>query len=117
MDFFCPYGLACFVCDLFFFFNDTATTELYTLSLHDALPIRRGPPIQFCSSTSNTSSPGFPPRMALPCPRVFWRAPAVARLYAMWERASPVQMNGLVSLPYRRCACHPALGWERRRQR
>src|SRR2546422_4036680 len=30
---------------LFFFFNDTATTEIYTLSLHDALPIspRRDP--------------------------------------------------------------------------
>src|SRR2546426_2727355 len=32
---------------LFFFFNDTATTEIYTLSLHDALPIstpaRRAP--------------------------------------------------------------------------
>src|SRR6266403_6320442 len=29
----------------FFFFNDTATTEIYTLSLHDALPIsvRPGP--------------------------------------------------------------------------
>src|SRR2546429_4377381 len=27
--------LSCF----FFFFNDTATTEIYTLSLHDALPI------------------------------------------------------------------------------
>src|SRR3712207_8359072 len=30
---------------VFFFFNDTATTEIYTLSLHDALPIsdpRRG---------------------------------------------------------------------------
>src|SRR3989454_7648064 len=26
----------------FFFFNDTATTEIYTLSLHDALPIYRG---------------------------------------------------------------------------
>src|SRR5260370_19991197 len=26
-------------CYLFFFFNDTATTEIYTLSLHDALPI------------------------------------------------------------------------------
>src|SRR2546430_2853586 len=25
--------------DQFFFFNDTATTEIYTLSLHDALPI------------------------------------------------------------------------------
>src|SRR5215217_9017929 len=31
-------GLLDFVL-LFFFFNDTATTEIYTLSLHDALPI------------------------------------------------------------------------------
>src|SRR6266487_5113574 len=29
---------------LFFFFNDTATTEIYTLSLHDALPISPRPP-------------------------------------------------------------------------
>src|SRR2546430_5697213 len=28
---------------VFFFFNDTATTEIYTLSLHDALPIWAGP--------------------------------------------------------------------------
>src|SRR5690554_7656264 len=28
-----------FFCLFFFFFNDTATTEIYTLSLHDALPI------------------------------------------------------------------------------
>src|SRR5256885_10243806 len=28
----------------FFFFNDTATTEIYTLSLHDALPICPGGP-------------------------------------------------------------------------
>src|SRR5438477_12977248 len=28
---------------LFFFFNDTATTEIYTLSLHDALPISPPP--------------------------------------------------------------------------
>src|SRR5256886_16915918 len=28
---------------MFFFFNDTATTEIYTLSLHDALPIYSGP--------------------------------------------------------------------------
>src|SRR5215467_15700607 len=31
--------LVLFYC--FFFFNDTATTEIYTLSLHDALPICR----------------------------------------------------------------------------
>src|SRR5260221_1764467 len=30
------------MCD-YFFFNDTATTEIYTLSLHDALPISRQP--------------------------------------------------------------------------
>src|SRR5688572_32430235 len=29
---------------LFFFFNDTATTEIYTLSLHDALPISLATP-------------------------------------------------------------------------
>src|SRR3712207_8711941 len=29
----------CFNIFFFFFFNDTATTEIYTLSLHDALPI------------------------------------------------------------------------------
>src|SRR5688572_26189615 len=33
----CIYRFVCFV--FFFFFNDTATTEIYTLSLHDALPI------------------------------------------------------------------------------
>src|SRR5256886_12667303 len=31
-----------FSCSFFFFFNDTATTEIYTLSLHDALPISSG---------------------------------------------------------------------------
>src|SRR3989442_6539324 len=40
----------------FFFFNDTATTEIYTLSLHDALPISplARPPI---SKTQTTSAP------------------------------------------------------------
>ena len=28
-----------YLSDVFYFFNDTATTEIYTLSLHDALPI------------------------------------------------------------------------------
>src|SRR2546429_8825602 len=34
------YTLICYsLIFFFFFFNDTATTEIYTLSLHDALPI------------------------------------------------------------------------------
>src|SRR3989442_11866300 len=35
----CPTAVS--HCFTFFFFNDTATTEIYTLSLHDALPISR----------------------------------------------------------------------------
>ncbi len=38
----------------FFFFNDTATTEIYTLSLHDALPILKDPPAS-AGDTRDTS--------------------------------------------------------------
>src|SRR2546422_8273075 len=41
---------------LFFFFNDTATTEIYTLSLHDALPIY-WPRGSSCSLPSAPCSP------------------------------------------------------------
>src|SRR2546430_11360681 len=36
------YIVVCHHMGIFFFFNDTATTEIYTLSLHDALPIWKG---------------------------------------------------------------------------
>src|SRR5438876_2602842 len=36
---------------ILFFFNDTATTEIYTLSLHDALPIWMHRPGSSCSAT------------------------------------------------------------------
>src|SRR2546427_4411251 len=41
----------------FFFFNDTATTEIYTLSLHDALPISRGLPASRSRVASSSSTP------------------------------------------------------------
>src|SRR3989442_5561170 len=41
-----------------FFFNDTATTEIYTLSLHDALPISGAVPRRVC----------IPRAPRLPCP-------------------------------------------------
>src|SRR5260370_39112594 len=51
----------------FFFFNDTATTEIYTLSLHDALPISVPTGIGGCSPAilkqvgcSSGMSPIFP---------------------------------------------------------
>src|SRR5258708_29459607 len=49
--------LAAIACIFFFFFNDTATTEIYTLSLHDALPI------------SKSRKPSPPPEaVAMPTP-------------------------------------------------
>src|SRR5947207_12053706 len=41
-----------YVCSFFFFFNDPATPEIYTLSLHDALPISF-----LCQGTTNTPVP------------------------------------------------------------
>src|SRR5256884_9323181 len=45
---------------IFFFFNDTATTEIYTLSLHDALPI---------SSPHVSPPPSSPPFSSIAIPR------------------------------------------------
>src|SRR5438093_10638027 len=56
--FFVPITLLCFFL-FFFFFNDTATTEIYTLSLHDALPISKSasaPPFSRCSASTHWTS-------------------------------------------------------------
>src|SRR6266446_10199412 len=71
--------------DTFFFFNDTATTEIYTLSLHDALPIscragvagrpgiplgRRGVPgTRGAARGARHVSPSVPRRIPHPGPR------------------------------------------------
>src|SRR2546425_5278239 len=63
----------------FFFFNDTATTEIYTLSLHDALPIsiqRKRP------STPRISAPSSARKLCWgKCPSTTWRI-------ASWEATS-----------------------------
>src|SRR6266496_6416151 len=41
-----------------FFFNDTATTEIYTLSLHDALPILGAPAGTHRSAARHAAAPG-----------------------------------------------------------
>src|SRR3712207_9358776 len=55
---------------VFFFFNDTATTEIYTLSLHDALPISielssRSPPPTLGSTDCKREAPMTPPSAAI----------------------------------------------------
>src|SRR5256885_15097224 len=53
------YSVLTLICFFFFFFNDTATTEIYTLSLHDALPIWIE---SWCASRAPPTSPGSAPR-------------------------------------------------------
>src|SRR3712207_7727369 len=67
-----------------FFFNDTATTEIYTLSLHDALPISRDQPRR----------QGRPPRRAAPR-LVQARAGRVTPLAARGRPGGPARVHGL----------------------
>src|SRR3712207_7245722 len=60
-----------FLVHFFFFFNDTATTEIYTLSLHDALPIS--------------------------APR--WGRGSTSRLRRSWPRSSASAWSACASLP------------------
>src|SRR6478735_12796763 len=57
---------------IFFFFNDTATTEIYTLSLHDALPISTGSSAG-CWGTHTASALANPMRWASSVRRPDWR--------------------------------------------
>src|SRR2546430_8704646 len=56
-------GQSLYIIYCFFFFNDTATTEIYTLSLHDALPISsRWRSIMWCRGERTGRLPGTPSR-------------------------------------------------------
>src|SRR2546423_7900716 len=60
----CMYVRTTYSKSLFFFFNDTATTEIYTLSLHDALPI--SPPARFCLNGARLCRSDQPQRVRTP---------------------------------------------------
>src|SRR5947209_14258256 len=56
-----------------FFFNDTATTEIYTLSLHDALPISSASAGRSRKKCSVSMNSGVSPLMRL-CGLISWRS-------------------------------------------
>src|SRR3712207_7929649 len=69
---------------LFFFFNDTATTEIYTLSLHDALPIYPGEyRVRQAECDVRRDSAGSPSRLLR---RVHREAPERVR-HGCWRRS------------------------------
>src|SRR5690349_23010711 len=50
---------------ILFFFNDTATTEIYTLSLHDALPISLRNPTSTATPSGRASRSAIRPRNSI----------------------------------------------------
>src|SRR2546425_4226528 len=78
----------------FFFFNDTATTEIYTLSLHDALPI--------CSR--RRSGPCCSARCSARWERTWWSSASVAPARRRWSGGrSEEHTSELQSLAYLVC--------------
>src|SRR3712207_7969387 len=74
------------MCDTrFFFFNDTATTEIYTLPLHDALPISPPPAPATSGSGATTTPPTSSSRSAV------WRATRQTRTSRSEEHTSELQ--------------------------
>src|SRR3712207_7562305 len=84
-----------------FFFNDTATTEIYTLSLHDALPIsvRRSRP----SPPERSSSPAPPSMTSGPAGPVSFAAGSVKRDPSPSRRRSEEHTSELQSRQYLVC--------------
>src|SRR2546425_12864943 len=90
-----------YVRNKFFFFNDTATTEIYTLSLHDALPIYPEP------KSSVDSGERLDRRLGWPHPLVFARGQILDRSPAAGRRTiharSEEHTSELQSLAYLVC--------------
>src|SRR5215469_13880393 len=92
--------LPCLVVTLvFFFFNDTATTEIYTLSLHDALPISTGParlePTAFTCVPGRTHSPSS----------TGVGDPVTVQMMSADTAASRASATALMRIPTSRCIC------------
>src|SRR2546426_1592689 len=79
---------------LFFFFNDTATTEIYTLSLHDALPISRGASRDLFSV--QPSSEIFPTARSPPECSCSPRPPAARRTFRRDRKSTRLNSSHLV---------------------
>src|SRR3989442_3101055 len=73
--------LGCVHLSIFFFFNDTATTEIYTLSLHDALPISGVSSASSLTSAARCSDVKLPTWM-----RAIWRCSAATYLGCAYPR-------------------------------
>src|SRR6266699_7164364 len=84
----------------FFFFNDTATTEIYTLSLHDALPIPPSRPGWTSSpptspSVTSSSAPGWSRRSEEHTSELQSRPHLVCRL--LLEKKKNNHINAVIS--------------------
>src|SRR6266496_6824258 len=94
-------------CWYFFFFNDTATTEIYTLSLHDALPIcSRTPPrwrrsngaVWTCANRSEEHTSELQSRRDLVCRLLLEKKKTIDTRHYPKHKKIPYTLNQLKQL-------------------
>src|SRR3712207_7777517 len=91
---------------MFLFFNNTATTEIYTLSLHDALPIyddRRGEPAVAVQQRARPGQPGVRGSMRAPGHRAGLGGPGIVRAAQTSVPRSEEHTSELQSRKYTAC--------------
>src|SRR2546427_13215618 len=104
----CAFTLSLAFFHFFFFFNDTATTEIYTLSLHDALPISLGGPSGWYGRAWR-AGPLRPPGAESLAPRALVRQlDALARHGARPVSHHPHLPHRSVPDPFRQHGAHAA---------
>src|SRR5215213_7569801 len=94
--------MLCSILFFFFFFNDTATTEIYTLSLHDALPISCPPRVVRGAAAQAATASGVNHTVRLPRARrpASYSAQLVTRCccLGMWRRQAALALNGTAEI-------------------
>ena len=93
--------------DVCFFFNDTATTEIYTLSLHDALPIWIGAPPEGSRRPENQKEKG-PHRTKDP-------GPVLTRGWWLKKEKAHRQQRHREEKTLKERICHPGEMWTDRK--
>src|SRR5260221_5166849 len=79
---------------LFFFFNDTATTEIYTLSLHDALPISTLFGVNTKFTSLSVTEPWYSGSRGVPATvKSAWRTPVRLSTSRSEEHTSELQSH------------------------
>src|SRR6266487_3561597 len=92
-----------------FFVNDTATTEIYTLSLHDALPISAGARHAAGTEAAGTSSPACPARRDRKSTRLNSSHPSISYAVFCLTKKKEISAALIIRIDYSQVSLPPSI--------